>query len=188
MQSHLRSIDPEHFDVVIDLIYAKPSNFTGKIHYQHAKCFLHPNAASCLQQAMNLLRPLGLRIKIWDAFRPLVIQQALFDHTPNPEYISHPVSGARPHPRGVALDVTLVDEFGKELNMGTGFDDFRTLAHHGNFEVDIEAQQNRLILAGAMSLAGFEKNDNEWWHYQLPDLKSYPIIEHDIAISEMLEE
>ena len=188
MNNTLVYIDACKFDVVIDLRYAKADNFTGKAQYQHAQCFLHPNAACCLQQAVNFLKPLGLTIKIWDEFRPLAVQQALFDHTPNPEYISHPEWGQRPHPRGVALDVTLVDEFAEELDMGTDFDEFRSLAHHGNLEVNREAQRNRLILAGAMQLAGFEPIESEWWHYQLPHFESYPIVEDKVIIAAMLGE
>ncbi len=186
MKSLLTHIDTKDIDVVIELAYATPNNFTGNTLYKNSKCFLLPAAVTCLQRAVNLLKPLGLYIKIWDGFRPLTIQQALFDHTPNPEYVSHPVWGQRPHPRGAALDVTLVDEQGNELNMGTQFDDFRTLAQHGNVDISTEAQRNRLVLAGAMLMAGFEKNDSEWWHYQLPDLTDYPIIEEDAAINEML--
>ena len=186
MQTTLVHIDTHQFDVVIDLRYATANNFTGKPQYQHSKCYLHSKAADALIQVVNLLKPLGLSIKIWDGFRPLAIQQALFEHTPNPEYISHPEWGVRPHPRGVALDVTLVDEFGDELDMGTGFDDFRTLAHHGNLEVSVAAQKNRLILAGAMQLAGFEHIKSEWWHYQLPNIEDYPIVEDEAVIAAML--
>ena len=88
-----------------------------------------------------------------------------------------PKTGARPHCRGIAIDLTLIDQFGNELEMGTAFDDFRSLAHHGNDQVSEEAQRNRLILAGVMNIAGFEPIDSEWWHYQLPNASHYAIIE-----------
>ena len=60
--------------------------------------------------------------------------------------------------------------------MGTAFDDFRPLAHHGNDLISVEAQRNRLLLAGVMSVAGFQPLETEWWHYELPDWNNYPII------------
>ena len=91
----------------------------------------------------------------------------------------HPQTGTRPHCRGIAVDLTLLDAYGHELDMGTDFDDFRSLAHHGNDQVSEEAQKNRLILAGVMSVAGFEPIASEWWHYQLPNAAHYSIIEKD---------
>ncbi len=68
--------------------------------------------------------------------------------------------------------------------MGTEFDDFRPLAHHGNEQVSEEAQRNRFLLAGVMNIAGFDAIDTEWWHYQLPDARNYPIIRPDEIPSE----
>ena len=168
-------ITPESHKVDISLAYATPDNFTGKPIYKKSLCFLHEEAAQCLQRAIDILEPLGLRLKIWDAFRPQEGQQTLFDHTPDPMYVSHPQTGTRPHCRGVAVDLTLIDSFDQELEMGTDFDDFRPLAHHGNDQVSEKAQHNRLLLAGVMSIAGFQPIQSEWWHYQLPDAKQYDV-------------
>ncbi|MBE8166901.1 MAG: D-alanyl-D-alanine dipeptidase [Shewanella sp.] len=174
--SELIEITSEKHQVLLELAYASTQNFTQKSHYLNPKCFLHRQAESNLTLAVNILKPLGLKLKIWDGFRPLRVQQALFDFTPDPNYVSHPQTGRRPHCRGTALDVTLVDEQNNELDMGTGFDDFRMLAHHGNTDISTEAQRNRLLLAGVMSVSGFEAISSEWWHYQLSDLMEYPII------------
>ena len=172
----LIEITPQSHDVVLELAYATENNFTGKPVYQQPLCLIHIEAAKKLQRAIEVLQPLGLKLKIWDAFRPQEAQQALYDAVPNPEYVSHPQTGVRPHCRGIAVDLTLVDRYGDELEMGTAFDDFRPLAHHGNDQVSDLAQKNRLMLAGVMNIAGFNPIQSEWWHYQLPDADLYPVL------------
>jgi D-alanyl-D-alanine dipeptidase len=60
--------------------------------------------------------------------------------------------------------------------MGTGFDAFTPLSHHGCVEVSVEAQRNRLLLLGLMTAAGWDFYRNEWWHYQLFDARRYPVL------------
>ena len=182
-QSELVLITQEHASVVIDMAYATPNNFTGTPIYSSQDCFLHPAAARQLQRAAQLLMPLKMKLKIWDAYRTKAAQAELFRIMPDPAYISDPETGICSHCRGVAVDVTIVDRHGRELDMGTGFDDFRPLAHHGNDQVSGEAQKNRLTLAGVMGIAGFDSLDTEWWHYQLHDARNYPIIEKNPAKS-----
>ncbi|MET4695054.1 D-alanyl-D-alanine dipeptidase [Endozoicomonas lisbonensis] len=171
----LVAITPETHDVTLSIAYASRDNFTGKAIYKKPLCYLHQDAVAGLEKAIDILSPLGLKLKIWDAFRPQEAQQLLFDHTPDPMYVSHPQTGTCPHCRGIAIDLTLTDSFGQELEMGTDFDDFRPLAHHGNDQVSEKAQHNRLLLAGVMSIAGFNPIQSEWWHYQLPDANNYPL-------------
>ncbi|WP_257282735.1 D-alanyl-D-alanine dipeptidase [Endozoicomonas sp. SESOKO1] len=165
--------------VTLDIVYASSNNFTGKPVYKSNLCYLHTDALACLLKAVELLKPLNLRLKIWDAFRPLSAQKTLYKHMPDPDYVGNPEFSPCPHCRGVALDLTITDRFGRELEMGSLFDDFRPLAHHGNDLVSEEAQRNRLLLAGVMNIAGFNPLRTEWWHYQLPNLDSYPLITED---------
>lgn len=163
------------FDILLDIAYASSNNFTGKPVYKKPSCFLHGDAAKALLKAMNLVSALGYKIKIFDGFRPLEAQQALWDHTPEPEFISPPETGRTPHCRGIAVDLTLVSvDNNQELDMGTDFDEFTALSHHGNTDISVDAQKNRHILMGVMTYAGWDFNPNEWWHYQLPDLEKYP--------------
>ncbi|WP_083232385.1 D-alanyl-D-alanine dipeptidase [Endozoicomonas atrinae] len=165
--------------VTLDIAYASSNNFTGKAIYKSSLCYLHTDALACLLKAIELLKPLNLRLKIWDAFRPLSAQKILFKHMPDSNYVGNPESDPCPHCRGVAVDLTITDRYGRELEMGSIFDDFRPLAHHGNDLVSEEAQRNRLLLAGVMNIAGFKPLNTEWWHYQLPNLDSYPFISED---------
>ena len=172
----LIDISPPEFDLVIALAYATADNITGKPFYRaDARPYLHPAAAECLEAAVTLARPLGYRLKIFDAYRPVEGQWALWNACPDPEFVADPAKGG-PHNRGVAVDLTLVDTAGRELDMGTAFDAITPLSHHGRTDVPLEAQRNRLLLLGLMTAAGFEFYTNEWWHYQLFNARDYPVV------------
>ena len=70
--------------------------------------------------------------------------------------------------------------------MGTGFDAFTPLSHHGSREISAEAQRNRLLLLGLMSAAGWDFYRNEWWHYQLFDARFFPLLSDGDAPSAMM--
>lgn len=166
--------------VEIALAYATPENFTGKPVYKNAHCFLHPAAAEKLEHACELAARQGLHFLIFDALRPSEAQWALWNHTPDPDFLADPRRGS-PHSRGVAVDLTLVDQDGHALDMGTAFDAFTPRSFHGNGEIPIAAQKNRLLLLGIMSTAGWDFYSKEWWHYQLFEPRSYPLVEdHDL--------
>jgi D-alanyl-D-alanine dipeptidase len=177
----LVEIQPARAGLVIDLAYARADNVTGKPIYARPLCYLHPDAAALLDRAAELARPLGLRFKIFDAYRPPEAQWVLWNAFPNPEFVADPRRGS-PHSRGVAVDLTLIDRQGQELAMGTPFDDFTAASHHGSLAVPAEAQRNRVILLGLMTAAGWDFYRNEWWHYQLFNSRSYPLIA-DSALS-----
>ena len=171
----LIEITAESHDVLLDIAYASPRNFTGKPVYARPLCFLHADAAARLETAIRLARALQLRLKIFDAFRPTEAQWALWNHTPDPNFLADPRRGS-PHSRGAAIDLTLVDGESVELDMGTGFDDFTPLSHHACTDIPAHAQKNRFLLLGLMSAAGWDFYANEWWHYQLFDAKRYPLL------------
>ena len=171
----LVEITAERYGVLLDIAYATSNNFTGKPVYARPGCYLHRAAADRLAAAAALAKPLGLRLKIFDAFRPAEAQWVLWNFRPDPEFLADPRSGS-PHSRGVAVDLTLVDSSGGELDMGTGFDAFTPLSHHANSAIPIAAQKNRLMVLGLMSAAGWDFYGNEWWHYQLFDAKRYPVL------------
>lgn len=169
----LIEITPQSHDVVLDIRYATTDNFTHEPVYAKAKCYLHVEAEGLLREAIKIAAALGYRFKIFDAFRPSEAQWKLWNHTPDPEFLADPRRGS-PHSRGAAIDLTLIDETGKELDMGTGFDAFTPLSHHGNDGVSVEAQRNRILLMGIMTTAGWDFYRNEWWHYQLFNARRLP--------------
>jgi len=171
----LLEISAESHGVVLDIAYATPRNFTGKPVYARPGCYLHADAAARLARAVDLAAALGLKLKIFDAFRPSEAQWVLWRFRPDPGFLADPRRGS-PHSRGVAVDLTLLDAAGNELDMGTGFDAFTPLSHHANRDIAPAAQRNRFLLLGLMTAAGWDFYGNEWWHYQLFEPKRYPVL------------
>ncbi len=171
----LVEITPQSHGITLEIAYATPRNFTGQPVYARPLCYLHPDAAARLEKAIVLAGALQLRLKIFDAFRPSEAQWVLWNHTPDPNFLADPRRGS-PHSRGAAVDLTLLSADGSELDMGTAFDDFTPLSHHGSTAIPVAAQKNRFLLLGLMSAAGWDFYGNEWWHYQLFDAKRYPLL------------
>ncbi len=182
----LVEITPQTHDVELDIAYASDRNLTGRPVYARAACYLHRDAEVKLRHAVELARPLGWRLRIFDAFRPSEAQWLLWNARPDPEFLADPRRGS-PHSRGVALDLTLIDRSGAALDMGTSFDAFTPLSHHGNLEIMPAAQRNRLSLLGLMSAAGWDFYGREWWHYQLFDARNrYPVLSDSVLPRPMM--
>ena len=181
----LQRVSPSE-DIEVALAYATAANFTGRPVYRgDAGCFLHADAARLLDRAAALARPLGLRLRVLDAFRPAEAQWVLWNHTPDPGFLADPRRGS-PHSMGAAVDLTLVAAAdGGELDMGTAFDAFTPRSHHGNQDISTAAQRNRHLLMGIMTTAGWDFYRNEWWHYQMFSCRAhYPVLSDSILGAE----
>ena len=171
----LIEIDKHSYGVEIDLKYSSNDNITKKKIFIENKCFLIEEAAKKLKNASTIAQELGFYLKIFDAYRPKYVQEALWEFDPNPNFLTNPSKGS-PHTKGIAVDLTLIDQIGNELNMGTKFDDFTEQAYHLSNTVKKKIRLNRYILLSIMTLAGFDHYLNEWWHYQLFDSSQYRLI------------
>ena len=153
-------------DFLYDMKYATTDNFLKAKVYDCAECFLRLKTIKALVEANKKFISIGYKIKIFDCYRPLDIQKKMWEIVPNPEYVANPVKGSI-HNRGGAVDITLVDNNEKELNMGTPFDYFGTEASHNYLNVSQEVKTNRELLKRVMNKYGFNSFDSEWWHYNL---------------------
>ena len=181
----LIEIRPERHGVLLDIVYATAGNLTGRPIYARPACYLHEEAVAKLERAVALACGLGLRLKIFDAFRPPEAQWKLWEFLADPTFIADPRRGSA-HSRGVAVDLTLVDVAGRELDMGTGFDALTPLSYHASMEISEAAQRNRFLLLGLMTAADWDFYAYEWWHYQLFDAGLYPMLnDADLPISMM---
>ena len=111
---------------------------------------------------------LGYRIKLFDCYRPLDIQKKMWALVPNSNYVADPRTGSI-HNRGAAVDISLVDAKGMELDMGTSFDYFGVEASHNYTQFSELILANRLLLKSIMEANNFMVFDSEWWHYNLSD-------------------
>ncbi len=174
--SDLIEITQSSHNIILDMRYATTRNFTGNMVYDSCRCYLRREALDILEKAIDLARLQGFTLKILDAYRPQKAQERLWAVCPNPDYVMPPEKGSH-HTRGVAVDITLVDENGNELNMGTPFDTFEKSSHHGTLLISSEAARNRYLLLGIMMSAGWDFYTNEWWHYQMFNPRSYDLID-----------
>jgi zinc D-Ala-D-Ala dipeptidase len=153
-------------DFVYDMKYATADNFLKAKVYDCAECFLRLKTVKALIVANSTFMKMGYKIKIFDCYRPLDIQKRMWNIVPNPEYVANPSKGSI-HNRGGAVDITLVDAKGKELDMGTTFDFFGIEASHNYQNLSQEIKNNRELLKKTMIEKGFNSFDSEWWHYSL---------------------
>jgi D-alanyl-D-alanine dipeptidase len=161
--------------VLVQLRYAAANNFLRRRIYRSSRAYLRPTVAARLVRADRLLRAQGLRLVVWDAWRPVAAQRAMWRAMPDPRFVAPPWRGSR-HSRGAAVDVTLADASGRLLVMPTGFDDFSMRAHADWSGAPREVARRRSLLRAAMVSAGFLPYLAEWWHFDAPDWRRYPIV------------
>ena len=152
-------------DILVELKYATQDNFTGQSIYDFDTCYLRYGTVKKLIAVQDALAEKGLGLKIWDGFRPVSAQFALWEVCPDPTYVSNPETGYSSHSRGNTVDLTLVDRSGREVAMPTGFDDFSALADRDYSDCEAETAENALMLQDLMEANGFTGYFGEWWHF-----------------------
>jgi D-alanyl-D-alanine dipeptidase len=167
--------------IAVDLRYASARNFVGRDLYGDLDCgWLHREAAAGLERAAARLAEVapGHRLLVLDALRPHRVQIQLWDHldgTGLRQYVADPARGSI-HSFGMALDATLIDAAGRELDMGSGFDEMTELSHPqhearhlASGELTGAQHRARELLRGVLGGAGFRGIVNEWWHFEMLD-------------------
>ncbi|MBA5685987.1 M15 family metallopeptidase [Rugamonas apoptosis] len=167
--------------IAIDLRYATADNFVGRDLYSPLDCaWLHEEAAIALEQAVAwlALRWPGYRLLVLDALRPQRVQEQLWlalQGTDLLGYIAEPARGSI-HSFGMAVDLTILDEQGEELDMGTAFDDLSERSHPAlepqllaSGALNATQAGNRQLLRDAMGQAGWIGINTEWWHFDCGD-------------------
>ncbi|MCM1356405.1 MAG: M15 family metallopeptidase [Staphylococcus sp.] len=173
----VRTLDPT---IQVRLMYAYDDNFTGVVLYDELRdAYLHPDAAKALAKAQAALHELypGYNLLVKDAARPMSVQRKMFKSvqgTPKANYVANPAKGGGLHNYGLAVDITIVDDNGNELPMGTPVDHLGPEANIDREEKFVESgviseteRQNRLLLRRIMVGAGFKPLRTEWWHFNL---------------------
>ncbi|MBQ7130528.1 MAG: M15 family metallopeptidase [Oscillospiraceae bacterium] len=152
-------------NVIVDLKYSGTDNFTGQEIYGFDDAFLRYGTVKKLKAVSDELAQQGLQLKIWDAFRPVSAQFRLWEICPDDTYVADPNKGYSNHSRGFAVDVTLVNSEGRELEMPTGFDDFSAMADRDYSDCSPEATENARLLESVMAKHGLSGYQGEWWHF-----------------------
>ncbi len=158
-------------DFVYDMKYATADNFLKEKVYPCDECFLRVKTVKSLLAANKTFIEKGFKIKLYDCYRPRAIQRKMFQLVPDANYVANPKKGSI-HNKGGAVDITLVDSLGAELDMGTKFDYFGEEASHNYTSLNDTIIQNRKLLKEIMLQNNFSSFDSEWWHYNLNGSKT----------------
>jgi zinc D-Ala-D-Ala dipeptidase len=168
----IRSVDPT---IIVELRYAGRNNLVGyPLYPQGTSALARPEVASGLAAAQAFLRRYQFGLKIWDAYRPVTVQEKLWHASHNSDYVANPEIGVGSlHSWGVAVDATLVDTWNRPVRMPSDFDDFTPAAmwRYAGPHPDIRAHVH--LLQVAMRNAGFWGLRTEWWHFTLADWQKY---------------
>jgi len=160
--------------LVVELPYYTDQNFTGQKLYDSPVAYLRRGTADKLKKAAEEAAEKGYRLKIWDAYRPPEVQCKMWEILPDPNFVANPYTGSA-HSRGCAVDLTLADPGGKELDMPSPFDEFSPRADRDYRDVSPEKKNNSIFLEGIMTINGFVTNRKEWWHYTDSEKNEYDI-------------
>lgn len=151
---------------VYDMKYAGTDNFLKEQVYPCQECFLRVKTVRSLLEANAAFIAKGYRIKLFDCYRPKSIQKKMWKLVPDATFVANPKKGSI-HNKGGAVDITLVDSLGVELDMGTTFDYFGEQASHTYQNLSEQVLANRKLLKEIMLQHNFKSFDSEWWHYNL---------------------
>lgn len=168
--------------IQVELKYSTNDNFVKKdVYGELTRAYLQPEVARKLSKASGFLKKIKAEysLLVYDAARPNSVQYVLWDaldalkipERQKSQYVADPKIGSI-HNFGCAVDLTVVDEKGVPLDMGTPYDFFGPLAYpraeqHMLKLGKLSPKQvaNRNILRKAMTQAGFTVNTTEWWHF-----------------------
>lgn len=164
--------------IKVSLMYARPDNFVGKVLYTNLReAYLHPDAAKALKKCQQRLKELNphYSLIIYDAARPMSVQQTMWNAVKGTSkyiYVSNPANGGGLHNYGFAVDISICDEKGDTIPMGTKID-FMGNAAQPRYESEMvrkgiitqKAVDNRKLLRDVMSYGGFKVLNTEWWHF-----------------------
>jgi D-alanyl-D-alanine dipeptidase len=167
--------------IVYDLRYATVNNFMKRLMYPAGTkaTYLRLPAARALSRVQEELEKQGYGLLIFDAYRPYAVTVKFWELVKDERYVANPARGSG-HNRGIAVDLTIIEKrTGKQLNMGTGFDNFSDTAHHSFKNLPAEILSNRNLLKQVMEKYGFKVYNEEWWHYSWPDAARFEILDLD---------
>ena len=192
----------EHF--VVDMMYASlKNNMTGVAVYQEIgfgnRALVHKDVWESLQKTIPYLEAKGLKLKIYDAYRPPLAHRRLKEIIPEPGFFASKPEVSQ-HCHATAVDVCLCHKDGTDLEYPTKVDAYdatyakqiqegisapffeylKQARHDFTDTANTEALKNRADLLELMESVGLERCRHEWWHYDLPNGKdeNHPMIDY----------
>ncbi len=179
-------------DVIQDMRYAGPNNFTGAPvpGYDAPQCWLRAEAAKALAAAQKDARAQGVSLVVYDCYRPLRAVSAFVDWSRNPDQRTKPahyphldksalfpegyIAEHSTHSTGLAVDIGV-----KGWNFGTPFDFFDPRSWT-TAKTSKTARAHRDALVTLMRRHGFENYPREWWHFTYKGADGAPSYDAEI--------
>jgi D-alanyl-D-alanine dipeptidase len=163
----------------LDIRYATPDNFMGRVMYPEARAFLQRPAANALVRAHAKVRAYGYGLLVFDGYRPWSVTKEFWDATPaeRRKFVANPKQGSK-HNRGCAVDLSLYNLVsGAEVEMPTPYDDFTERASSTYAGGTAEQRRRRDLLRHVMESEGFRVEPSEWWHFDYKEWRNYPLLD-----------
>ena len=170
-------------DIFVELKYASTDNVAGLMIYNFQDIYLRYGTVKKLMLVQEELRAMGLSLKVWDAYRPASAQLTIWNAFPNATFVTNPNITYADNTYGNAVDITLADGTGADLEMPTGFDVFTSLADRNYADCSEEAGKNATMLQELMEKHGFKFTHAQWWHYVDTDNYSAELILDPAVVS-----
>jgi|GEM_PF-730594 D-alanyl-D-alanine dipeptidase len=161
-------------EFILDIRYATPNNFLDSILYPCAKCLLRYEILKDLLKAQSEFKSLGFKVKLYDCYRPLSVQKIMWKKYPVVGLVADPATGSR-HNRGSAIDISLTDSLGKDIDMGTKYDDLSKPSRSFYTGFDEAIINNRMLLRKILEKHHFIGINSEWWHFSHNCGTKYPV-------------
>lgn len=170
----LARLDPR---LRLDIRYATPANFMGRVLYPVPRAVAQRPVAEALAKVQTRAEAEGYGLLVFDAYRPWRITRMMWDETPpdKREFVADPRTGSR-HNRGCSIDLSL-HRGGIEVTMPSPYDDFTPAAYRSNSAAPPEALRLSRLLEEWMVAEGFVPLANEWWHYDWAEWRRYPVMD-----------
>ena len=178
IKAGLVDINTINSSIQVDLVNSDPKKNYFRENYYNGlhKAYLKKEVANMLSSAQKILKTNHPRFSllILDSARPRSVSKMMYEKmkgTKYEKYVANPTKGSM-HNYGIAVDITIVDEKGRELDMG--FSPFRksTIELYWQFakmkmgfKLNKEQAGNRKLLSDTMKKAGFLPLSYEWWHF-----------------------
>lgn len=174
-------IDITKYDVKVSMKLSTEETSIGEPFYKRNLCLIQYDTLQKLVRAINLFRKDGYTVVIYDAYRPTSVQQRWFDVVRVHKWVADPSRGMGGiHDRGTALDISLIDADGNELNMPTPMHTFTNESARTSEAMTEEQRANMDYMTRIMTSCGFTYITSEWWHFQCVYTKNYLPTDHPI--------
>ncbi len=180
-KSHLVDLRLYTDRVVIKMKLATNGTTIGKPFYTRNLCMLEEDTIPKLLAAVDLFAADGYTVVIYDAYRPTSVQQQWFDVVRVHKWVADPSIGLGGiHDRGVAVDMTLMDKNGVEMDMPTAMHTLTEASSRWSPAITATQRANINYMTNIMVRCGFDYINSEWWHFQDKEIAHYLPTDHPI--------